>query len=71
MAVADVPIPDGNVLVRATSAIRQDASIGGRMSRKQYDQAIAARGKEQSYETPDLSIALTRRYQSTREEGGA
>jgi hypothetical protein len=68
VVVADVPIPDGNALMKATSAIRQDATIGGRMSRKQYDQAIAARDKEQSYETPDLSMALTRRYQSTREE---
>ena len=71
VAVADVPIPDGNALMQATSTIRQDATIGGRMSRKQYDQAISARDKEQSYEAPDLSIALTRRYQSTREERGA
>ena len=71
VVVADVPIPDGNALMKATSAIRQDATIGGRMSRKQYDQAISARDKEQSYEAPDLSIALTRRYQSTREERGA
>jgi hypothetical protein len=68
VVVADVPIPNGNALMRATSAIRQDATIGGRMSRKQYEQAIAARDKEQSREAPDLSMALTRRYQSTREE---
>jgi hypothetical protein len=68
VVVADVPIPDGNALMKATSAIRQDATVGGRMSRKQYDQAIASRDKEQSYEAPDLSMALTRRYQSTREE---
>jgi len=70
VVVADVPIPDGNALMRATSAIRQDATIGGRMSRKQYDQAVAARDQEQSDETPDLATALTRKYQSTREERG-
>src|SRR5438128_3915781 len=71
VTVADVPIPDGNALMRATSAIRQDATIGGRMSRKQYDQAIATRDRERSDQAPDLATALTQRYQSTREEGGA
>ena len=70
VAVADVPIPDGNALMQATSAIRQDAAIGERMSRKQYDQAIASRDRERSDQAPDLATAMTRRYQSTREEGG-
>ena len=69
VTVADVPMPDGNALLKATSVIRQDATIGGRMSRKQYDQAVAARDQEQSDETPDLAMALTRKYQSTRERG--
>ena len=70
VVVADVPIPDGNALMRATSAIRMDASIGGRMSRKQYDQAIAPRDQERSDQVPDLATALKQRYQSTREERG-
>jgi len=70
VVVADVPVPDGNALMRATSAIRMDASIGGRMSRKQYDQAIAPRDQERSDQVPDLATALKQRYQSTREERG-
>src|SRR5256885_10864022 len=69
VTVADVPMPDGNALLKATSVIRQDATIGGRMSRKQYDQAVAARDQERSDEAPDLATALTRKYQSTRERG--
>jgi hypothetical protein len=71
LVVADVPMPDGNALMQATSAIRQDATIGGRMSRKQYDQAIASRDRERSDQAPDLATSMTRRYQSTREEGGS
>src|SRR5882724_1519730 len=70
VVVADVPMPDGNALERASAAFRHDATIGGRMSRKRYDQAIAARDEEQSGESPDLATALTQRYRSTREESG-
>jgi hypothetical protein len=71
LVVADVPMPDGNALVQATSAIRQDATIGGRMSRKQYDRAVAARDRDRSDEEPDLATAMTRKYRSTRDEGDA
>jgi len=71
LVVADVPMPDGNELMQATSAIRQDATIGGRMSRKQYDQAVASRDRERSDQAPDLAKAMTRRYQDKRGEGGA
>jgi hypothetical protein len=64
-------MPDGNALVQATSAIRQDATIGGRMSRKQYDRAVAARDRDRSDEEPDLATAMTRKYRSTRDEGDA
>jgi hypothetical protein len=70
VVVTDVPMPDGNALMRASAAIRHDATIGGRMSRKQYDQAIAARDEEQSGDSADLVTALTQRYQSLREKRG-
>ena len=70
VTVADVPMPDGNALMRASAAIRHDATIGGRMSRRQYEEAIAARDQERSDQAPDLATALTQRYQSTREDRG-
>ena len=62
----ELVIPQGEELEAAVRAIRRDPSIGGRVSRREYDRLIAERDREWEEEETELSVAFEQAYQNAQ-----
>lgn len=69
ITTADIFIPDGKQLEQAIAAIRDDPSVGMRLSRNEYERRIAERDPEGDEQPGDLGVRLRRTYQETRGQG--